>query len=287
MQGCKIREVMTRNVRWTEPTEDLELALQRMLWGGFRHLPVLSDGRVVGVLSHRDVLDRFAKRNEAMAAGHPSRRQTVADAMHVPVETVSPEDTVGIAARKMSTQHIGCLPVVDEAKHLVGIVTSGDVLAEYGMSESVREVSEAPTVASAMTRDPLTVNIEATLTEVVRKLLERNVRHLPVVDAENRLLGIVSDRDVRAVVGVPSEAWGDERLDDRGVAEIMSVEPITVRADEPLLKAVSRFVDERVGALPVVDPKGRLVGILSYLDVLRFLRGSRIWGDTVEEARRL
>ena len=280
MEGARIRDVMTRNVRWTEPAEDLELALQRMLWGGFRHLPVLgADGRVIGVLSHRDVLDRFAKRAEALAAGHASRKQTVADAMHAPPQTIGPDEGVGAAARLVATHHIGCLPVVDGQRHLLGIVTSGDLLAEYGMSESVRDLVASPVVATAMTRDPLTVDIEATLTEVVRKMLERDVRHIPVVDGDRRVLGIVSDRDVRAAVGIPAEVFGDDTLEKRGVAEIMSVDPVVVRADEPLLRAVSRFVDERVGALPVVDPQGRLVGILSYLDVLRFLRGARIWGD--------
>ena len=59
----------------------------------------------------------------------------------------------------------------------------------------------------------------------------------------------------------------------------MTLSPFLLHPEEPITKAVGRLVDERVGALPVVDAKSRLVGIVSYLDVLRFLRGSRIWGE--------
>lgn len=135
MKATCVRDVMSVRVHTARMDDDLELALQKMLWAGIRHLPVLrSNGEVGGVLSHRDVLERMALSTEALALGHTSARQLVCHAMRVPAETVDPGESVGTAARRMADQKLGCLPVV-EGGALVGIVTTTDLLAELGKSE--------------------------------------------------------------------------------------------------------------------------------------------------------
>ena len=279
MNTGRVGDVMTKQVRHACEQDDLELAMQRMLWAGIRHLPVVRDGGlVVGVLSQHDVLERMAMVADALALGHGSACQKVANAMRVPAVTVSPDDTIGTAARRMAAEKIGCLPVV-ESKRLVGILTTTDLLVELGMSEALREMTRSPDVAAVMTREPVTATEDELLTAAIARMLEKNVRHLPVVDAAFMLIGILSDRDVRAAVGDPRSHLREPSPSGRTVGEVMTRAPLTLRPHQSILQAVGPFLDERIGALPVLDPAGRLVGIVSYIDVLRYMRGARVWGE--------
>jgi acetoin utilization protein AcuB len=121
-----VRDSMTQEVVTVaqETTAAEALALCRM--NRIRHLPVLQGGRLVGVISDRDL------RAATPALGDPARaealhRLRVADEMARDVVTARPEDPIEDAAMAMYERKIGCLPVID-GEDLVGIVTSSDVL---------------------------------------------------------------------------------------------------------------------------------------------------------------
>lgn len=125
-----------------------------------------------------------------------------------------------------------------------------------------------------MTRSVETLSPAQTLREVTELLLTHHIRHLPVVDGDFRLVGIVSDRDVKRATpslhsGVDRQSY-ERVLEETTVAQFMTREPTAIAPDAPL-KAVARIlVDSKVGALPVVDD-GRLVGIVTDIDLLRYL----------------
>jgi acetoin utilization protein AcuB len=99
---------------------------------------------------------------------------------------------------------------------------------------------------------------------------------LLVVDGLRRVVGILSDRDVRSAVGHPLQALEDvelsEELANMKVSHAMTREPRTVRTDSSLASLVDALLADRFGALPVVDDGDRLVGIVSYIDLLHCLR---------------
>jgi acetoin utilization protein AcuB len=99
------------------------------------------------------------------------------------------------------------------------------------------------------------------------------VRHACVVDDEGKVIGIVSDRDMRWVMGDPSRAQEVERDSERlralRVEWVMNRNPLTIQQDEPFINALPILVNGRVGAMPVVDDHGRLRGMLSYVDLLK------------------
>lgn len=127
-----------------------------------------------------------------------------------------------------------------------------------------------------MTRDPLSVEDTTPMAEAFAVLAESDIRHLPVLRNEE-LVGIVSDRDFR---GLGLSLVNDVKsFDDlrrrmgRGVSELMSGSVISVDTDTPLSEVVDLFVEEKVGAIPVVEPgTAHLVGIISVLDMLRASR---------------
>jgi acetoin utilization protein AcuB len=128
-------------------------------------------------------------------------------------------------------------------------------------------------VADAMTAYPCSVSPEDRLGEAVAIMLQHHVRHLPVVDSASTLVGILSDSDVRTAVGEPSrylELRGQSAAQLR-VRDVMSTTVMSLAFDCPLSYAARMFADMKIGALAVTDKFGALIGILSYVDVLRVL----------------
>lgn len=124
-----VRDSMTRQVVAVGPETTAAEALALCREYGIRHLPVLDGGRLVGLISDRDL------RSATPALGDPSRAEAfqrirVGDEMAREVTTARPEEPIEYAAAAMYEKKIGCLPVV-EGDELVGIVTSSDVMRAF------------------------------------------------------------------------------------------------------------------------------------------------------------
>lgn len=138
------------------------------------------------------------------------------------------------------------------------------------------------TVNDIMTVNPYTLSPEMPLREIIRMMKEEGCRHLPVVD-EGKLVGIVTDRDVRLVMNSPlilNAHWPDDTLLDEVAAEgIMTPDPVTVTPNTPAAKAAEILSIYKFGALPVVaNHKGGsklLVGIVTVTDFLAHFQEKR------------
>jgi CBS domain-containing protein len=125
-----VSEIMSRGVKTLGLNDTLDVARDIMSLGRIRHLPVLDDGKVVGVVTQRDLFSAGL----AAALGYGSRTQAtllktvrVKEVMSKPAVTVLPETSVKEAAQRMIEKKIGCVPVV-EGEALVGLVTETDML---------------------------------------------------------------------------------------------------------------------------------------------------------------
>ena len=128
-------------------------------------------------------------------------------------------------------------------------------------------------LAASMTADPLCLHPEMSLRQVRDLIAGKSFRHFPVTDAAGRIVGMVSDRDLRSAF--PSTALNPllrpdqlERLGQVLVESIMSRPPIALPRDATLDDALLLFDRHSIGALPVVDHDGKLVGIITVRDVL-------------------
>ncbi|MBI4717968.1 MAG: CBS domain-containing protein [Planctomycetes bacterium] len=118
-------------------------------------------------------------------------------------------------------------------------------------------------LADYMTANPATILEDAPLATAQSVMQRHSVRHLPVLDAARRLVGIISDRDVRLAVGF------DRHLTEKLlVADVMTADPLTVGADATLDEALAILCTRKIGALPVMRGSA-LLGILTRSDVLR------------------
>lgn len=264
--SVKIKDVMTTHrLVSVKPEDDVAFAARLMSWAGVRHLPVIKGRTVVGVFTERDYLRYRAVTGEAADADPVSAYMTA------PAETVSPDDPAAMASAVMLASRVGCVPVIDEGR-LVGIVTATDLLAAEVRAAAPRVGLGTP-VSQVMKPHPAVVRPHQPVLEAVALMAEHGFRHVPVVDADGRLLGMVSDRDVRTAIGDPAEALRSEReeVDELRVSTVMTSPARSIGEDAPLSEVAERLARESIGALPVLDEGGRVVGIISYTDLVRAL----------------
>jgi CBS domain-containing protein len=124
-----------------------------------------------------------------------------------------------------------------------------------------------------MTREPVTAAVDDNLFDAAARMADRNVRHLPVIDGDRHVVGILSDRDLRTLVGDASRPLRPDdakvRMRSLRVADAMTRDVFVIRQDAPFAEVARVFTDQKVGAVPVVDDGDRLVGVISYVDVFR------------------
>jgi len=125
-----VRDIMAQNPATLDRNETLDLAESIMNLGRIRHMPVVDDGKIVGILSQRDLF-----RSALITTLGFSRKVTgtliktikIKEVMTEKVITISPDANIKDAARQMMDKKIGCLPVV-EGDRLIGLVTETDML---------------------------------------------------------------------------------------------------------------------------------------------------------------
>jgi acetoin utilization protein AcuB len=115
-----VADRMTRNPITVCPQDTLADARSKMSSGGFRQLPVVADGRVVGIITDRDIRERSRQ----------LRLTTVATVMTEEIITVTPQTSLATAARMLLQYKIGGLPVL-EGEKLVGVITTSDFLKTF------------------------------------------------------------------------------------------------------------------------------------------------------------
>ena len=126
----QVREIMSQDIEVVDRNDNLRTVEERMTTKQLRHLPVLEQGEIVGLVTQRDLFK--AAMSSAMGYGAKAQQAylqsvRVKEIMVYPVVTVSPDTPVAAAADLIITKGIGCLPVVDDHR-LIGIVTKTDLL---------------------------------------------------------------------------------------------------------------------------------------------------------------
>jgi CBS domain-containing protein len=126
-----VRDVMKKQLHSVEPTDRLIHARRLMMDHGIERLPVLDQGKLVGILSEMDIalaLDDFKKRYSPEHQKNQIKNLLVEDVMKRQVITAPPDLTAKAAAERMRAEDIGCLPVVTGDDHIAGMVTRTDLI---------------------------------------------------------------------------------------------------------------------------------------------------------------
>ncbi len=298
--------IMRREVVSVTPETPIAELVTLLLERGLRSLPVVeAGGPLVGIITDGDLLRRAglvsrlglqpALTEQGLHDQLAALRQsgtTAGAVMTSPVITVRAGDKVRTVVAKMVRHHLKRLPVVDDDDHLAGLVSRLDVFHAVEYHQALAESDEdqphtGHTVAELMHVDVPTVGPKARLEEIVQALERSKRRRAVVVDGERSVLGIITDGDLlrrsreashpsllarlRSLVGGEQDISASLPDADETAAELMTSPAITVQTTTPVAEALHLMAEHGVKRLPVVDPQGRLVGLLGRASVLRGL----------------
>lgn len=215
---------------------------------------------------------------------------TVADIMTRQVVSVRPDTPVARIVELLIDRALRSAPVVDEENRVIGIITDGDLLTrgatelplalqrELSLAEraaTIETLAAHPhTAADLMTPNPITLRETTPLAEAAAVMADRGLKRIPVVDAQQRLVGMVSRSDLLATVaeGLRQRPATPIRQPDgapKTVGEIMITDVPTVQPDTPLAETLDRLLETDKRRVIVVDGERRVVGIITDGDVMR------------------
>ncbi len=129
-------------------------------------------------------------------------------------------------------------------------------------------------INNSMTKEVITIDRDKSLIDAKELMATRKIRHLPVIDDANKLIGIVTDRDIRSAMPYtllksPDDPEEKAKLAALQVKDIMTQNPSTISPMDTIQDALLLIQKKKVGAFPVVESDGTLKGILSVRDLLR------------------
>ena len=188
------------------------------------------------------------------------------------------------------------MDTVTEAAMAIAIAREGGIgVIHKNMSieEQAHEVAVVKRAENGMIYDPLTIRRGRTVKDALDMMRDYHIGGIPVVDEDNRLVGIVTNRDLRF----------EHRLDKK-IDEVMTSENLVVTHQQTALTAAAQILQEnKIEKLPVVDANNRIVGLITYKDItkakdkpmackdekgrLRVAAGVGVTGDTLDRMRAL
>jgi CBS domain-containing protein len=223
----------------------------------------------------------------AFRGGFPDLQ--VKDVMSPDPEAVTPDTPITEVVDRLMARDYMALPVVDDTRRVVGVVSDTDMLSAGATRLSVslhkvigpevvraalaRRKQEIGTVRDVMTTPAVTVSPTMSLKEAAHIMHTRKLKRLPVVDEAGQLVGVLGRLDVlqsiaRGYARRTSPHTGTLPQEHRTVAEIMEREVPTVAETTPLADVVGKLLDSDVKRVLVLDSAGKLAGIVTDTDLV-------------------
>ena len=116
-------------------------------------------------------------------------------------------------------------------------------------------------VARRMSRKPIAISPEASIQEAIELMKQHSIRHLAVVNGQERLVGWVTDTDLRGV-------FIASMIEELTIGDVMIADPITISSTEALEQAALLITEHKIGGMPVLED-GKLVGVITVVDILK------------------
>lgn len=303
-----VRDVMTPDPKRVSADGSLRDAAEMLLSGIFSGLPVVDEkDRPVGVITQGDLIGRggLPLRLGLIAESNGHRRESVlnglgfrkaAEVMTAPAVTITDDRLLTEAVDRMLTRDVKRLPVVDRTGRLTGMLSRLDIFRtvmreapDWKSFEAQKiEVAALMRVKDILRRDTHTVSPEAAIDEVIRVIDRNDIQRVAVVDAEGRLLGLISDRDLlRYFKKEDAGIWGvltrakrmreqdacrdgmPQCLTETTAGTVMNTALITVGEEALIEEAIGLMTEKAIKRLPVVDEAGLFKGMISRDSLLR------------------
>jgi CBS domain-containing protein len=141
------------------------------------------------------------------------------------------------------------------------------------LNQENKDMKKREKIATIMTQNLVTIDVNSTLTEVNKLFSKKPIRHLPVT-SDGKLVGILSQTDILRISFGNTFGEGQEDADEAifdmlSINQVMKHSPVTVNSEDTIQDAAQIFSEKEFHALPVVDD-GELVGIVTTTDIMKF-----------------
>jgi CBS domain-containing protein len=304
-------EVMSREVTSVSRETPLREVVELMLSKVYRAVPVLDAGVPVGIITNGDLVRKggLGVRVELLEALDTpevhdvlnrlaATNKTAGDVMTPGPVTVHLTTPLPAVAEVMTSRRLKRLPVVDEHGAIAGVVSRVDLLRTAARAIGRREpiprelglAGDTP-LSEVMRRDVPTVHPETPLPELFQAVVSTRLNRALVVDADRRVVGIVTDAELldrltpslrpsalRSLMHRlpfahprPEEHEAEHHARARRASDLMERDVATATEDTLLSEAIARMLQGSHKVLAVTDPAGKLVGVVDRADLLHGL----------------
>lgn len=207
--------------------------------------------------------------------------------------TVAPTAPVHAVIDLMLKNTLKGIPVVDAAQHPVGIITAHDLTTKAGLPvrpgllpkldaarvHAFLEGSAGKTARDIMNPHLITVKDEQLLKEAVQTMIRHHLKRMPVVNDAGILVGILSRIDIFHAIASQTPKWHSLQEQHIAVNNALPVKSVlerdlaTVYPDASIAEVIAKISSEEIQRVAVIDPSGKLIGLISDADLLPLLSG--------------
>ncbi len=274
MRNGLVSQWMTSPVVAVSPRTFIVDARRIMKAENIRALPVVSNEKVVGIITWRGLLqsDQSALNDLKLTKEISINEKSVEDIMTVNPIGIFPNSLIPRAASVMLENKITALPVFNDKRGALGILTTSD-LFRFILAE-LPELKRALHVSDYMTDEVVTISPDTSLLEAQRLMGTKRIRVLLIVE-KTILTGLVTRTDMMKVT--PSHFTLSKNQEQslevmlQPVDKIMTRQLLTVTPEQPLLKVAELMLKNKIHSLPVVGLEGELLGVITESDLFRMV----------------
>jgi len=257
--SLSIADILTRKVTTITPQTLLSGAASLMAGKGISCLVVLSDGKPVGILTEADLVHIGHQHVDMQAT-------SVGDYLSQPLICIATDQSIYEAFDFLLEHHVRHLVVVDAAGYMQGLITFTDILRATEFDDFLK----AKPVSDAMSRNVVSLAPSDMLEKALAMMDKRHISCVVMVDADDKAVGMFSERDAARLL-----ASGDD-LSGLCMLDVMTRPLVSMHEDDSLLEASHLMHQHHFRRLVIVDDAGAPSGILTQFDVIRGLEGKRI-----------
>jgi H+/Cl- antiporter ClcA/CBS-domain-containing membrane protein len=300
-----VRSIMSSPALALQANAPLSEIVRLAVTEGVRSLPVVSpQDIVIGIITDDDLrrapldanLTHLTRLNEAerRALIAPVSSIPARDLMTAPVISLHHAASLAQAVDLLNAQQLKRLPVVDDAGHLLGILTRSDILREIAAADPAgshpedRWIRWEAVVGDVDLEPAVTLSVEDSVQAAVRYFVSGEVKRVLLCDQAGRAVGILTEADLLAqvrpeersqlLVALRGQPNGGESI-QRPLGDLMTEPLITVRPALSAYRALQLMLDNHIKRLPVVDERGRVLGLVGRAGLMRVLYGQPSQGN--------
>ena len=205
---------------------------------------------------------------------HPSKKREgeIIQIAKAPVVTMAPTTPIYDAIQIMAKEGFRRIPIANPGtKALEGIITATDIIDYLGGGKKFEIIEQRfggnffkainESIRLVMTKNVVSVKVSAKISEAIELMKEKNLGGLPVVDDENRVRAIITERDIANLFA--------DRISGIKVSQVMSEKVITALSKTTIFEAERTMTTQGFRRLPIISD-GKVIGIITTMDIIRF-----------------